>query len=660
MQRRVEEPDRHGQSSHGGEDPFEVLLLVRQELLERSPPLVLRRGEDHRADEREPFLGHEHVLGPAKPDALRAELARLGSVLGRVRIGAHPHAPQLVGPAEQGLEVLVDLGRDERDVPDDHVAGAAIDRDDVALRQLALAQADLPGAEVDRERVASRHARLAHPARDDGRVRGHPAVGREHPSRLDDAVDVVGRRLGAHEDDVLPGLALFLRPVGVQDDLPGGGAGRGVEPLRGRFVVGLRVDHRVEELVELARVDARDGLLLGDQAVSDHLHDDAQRGDGRALAGPRLEEVQGALLDRELDVLHLPVVLLEPRHRVGELAEGLREARLHALDGLGRPDPGDDVLALRVHEELAPHPLLAGRGVASERHARARVVALVAEDHLDDVDRRSQVIRDLVRAAVDLRARRVPGVEDRANRARELLPRVLRERLARALRVDRREAFRQLAQVGGVELDILGDAAFVLQGCELPLEELAVDVVDDVPEHLDEPAVRVEGKALVVGRLGKPLDGVVVQAKVQDRVHHPGHRDRRSRADGHEQRVGRVAETLPRRLLELLDVLLDLLPEAVGQPAAEIHVLAAGLGRHGEAGRDREPDRGHLGQADALAAEQLTAELAAFREVVNVRPRHRPDRQFSHRAASHARRGLDAPDPPAGEWRRSRSSIIVG
>ena len=74
------------------------------------------------ADEREALLGHEHVLGPAEADALGAELARLRRVLGRVRVRAHLQPADLVGPAEDGLEVLVDLGRDERHLADDDVA----------------------------------------------------------------------------------------------------------------------------------------------------------------------------------------------------------------------------------------------------------------------------------------------------------------------------------------------------------------------------------------------------------------------------------------------------------------------------------------------------------------------------------------------------------
>ena len=56
-----------------------------------------------------------------------------------------------------------------------------------------------------------------------------------------------------------------------------------------------------------------------------------------------------------------------------------------------RADAGDDVLALRVHEELAVELLLAGRWIARERDAGAGIVAEVAEHHRHDVDRRAEV-----------------------------------------------------------------------------------------------------------------------------------------------------------------------------------------------------------------------------------------------------------------------------
>ena len=96
--------------------------------------------------------GHEHVLGPAQPDALGAELARAARVLGRVGVGAHAERAQLVAPAEHGVEARVDPRRDERNVVERYGAGRAVDRDGVALAQDALADAHLAGVEVDVQR----------------------------------------------------------------------------------------------------------------------------------------------------------------------------------------------------------------------------------------------------------------------------------------------------------------------------------------------------------------------------------------------------------------------------------------------------------------------------------------------------------------------------
>ena len=54
-----------------------------------------------------------------------------------------------------------------------------------------------------------------------------------------------------------------------------------------------------------------------------------------ALGGARLQHVERALLDRELDVLHLAVVPLEPLDRGDELVVGLGQQLVHARDRLG-------------------------------------------------------------------------------------------------------------------------------------------------------------------------------------------------------------------------------------------------------------------------------------------------------------------------------------
>ena len=118
---------------------------------------------------------------------------------------------------------------------------------------------------------------------------------------------------------------------------------------------------------------------------------------------------------------------------------------------------------------------------------------------------------------------------------------------------------------------------------------------DHVAEHLHEAAVGVVGEARVAARVGQALDRLVVQAEVEDRVHHAGHRDRGARAHRHQQRVGRIAEPLADALLERRPgARATCSSQAVGRPAVLAQVGDAGLGGDREAVRH--------GQADARSS----------------------------------------------------------
>ena len=150
------------------------------------------------------------------------------------------------------------------------------------------------------------------------------------------------------------------------------------------------------------------------------------------------------------------------------------------------------------------------------------------------------------------------------------------------------------------------------------------DVVDGLAEHLDQPPVAVPGELLVSGRAREAQYGLVVEPDVEDRVHHPGHRDRRAGANRDEERVGRVAEPLARAFLETFDVLRDLLVETF-HGAARAHVGPARLGRDREAGRNRDAELRHLREPDPLAAEQVAPAVGRLVEVVDVAGHRAPD-----------------------------------
>ena len=455
-------------------------------------------------------------------------------------------------------------------------------------------------------------------------MRGEDALRRDHP------VDVVGSRLPADEDDVLAVLRPLDRRVGVEHGLAGRGSGRCVEAGRSDLELGPGVDHRVEQLVELVRVDANDGVLARDQALLDHVHGGLQRSGSRSLGAAGLQQIEPPVLDGELDVLHVVVVLLEPAHGLQQLVEGLGHRFLHVRERLRRADPGDHVLALRVGQELAVEAGLARRGVAREADAGAGALALVAEDHLDDVDGGAEIVGDVVRAPVDLRAGVVPRFEDGTNGTGQLVACVLREGVTRLLEVDRLVRLDEDGQVVRGQVDVLRGSAVLLELGEGVLEAVAVDAVHDAAVHLDQAAVRVVREARVARRAREAGGGLVVQAEVEDRVHHPGHRDGCARAHRDEERILGVAEALARLLLEGAHVLVDLLVEPVRELAARGHVTPAGVGRDREAGRNGNPELRHLGQADALAAQQAAPTLRGLVEVVDEAGRGHGHAKSSH------------------------------
>ncbi len=158
----------------------------------------------------------------------------------------------------------------------------------------------------------------------------------------------------------------------------------------------------------------------------------------------------------------------------------------------------------------------------------------------------------------------------------------------------------RLGVEAGVELRLL----LLLLGVEDFFEYRFLDVEHDVAEHLNQAAIGVVGKARIVGALGERFDALVVEAEVEDRVHHARHRELGARTHAYQQRVVALAELLALQALELGQRFIHL-PVDVFRHRALTHVLAAGLGLDGEAGRHGKAGVGHLGKASAFAAENV-------------------------------------------------------
>jgi hypothetical protein len=186
----------------------------------------------------------------------------------------------------------------------------------------------LTGLEVDLDRRPG-HAWPAHPARHQRRVTCLASLRGDDPLRGLKAGNVVGFGERPHQDDVASVLRRGPRAGDVEHDLALRGPRRGGDPAGQHLVLGVGVEARVQQGVETGGVDRHERTTAVEHALLDRVHGEPDRCLRRALRDARLEHVQVAVLDRELDILHVAVVLLERAQDVHQLRVGLGHHLAH-------------------------------------------------------------------------------------------------------------------------------------------------------------------------------------------------------------------------------------------------------------------------------------------------------------------------------------------
>ncbi len=251
----------------------------------------------------------------------------------------------------------------------------------------------------------ARDAAFAHAAGHHRGVAGHAAARGQNSGGDFHAGDVLGRGLAADENQLrrLVFVEALDRFFCAEDDLAHGRTRRCGQTCREHLdVLALDIEAGYEEIVKLVGLDAEDRFFFRDQPFVHHLDGDANCRATGALAVARLQHVQAPILDRELEILHVAVVLLQARGDFVKLLVNVRHDLLELRDVHRRAHARDHVLALRVHQELAVELFDAGGGIAREADAGAAGLAQIAEDHGLHVDRGAQHVVDIVDAAIVL------------------------------------------------------------------------------------------------------------------------------------------------------------------------------------------------------------------------------------------------------------------
>ena len=502
-------------------------------------------------------FGKEHMLGAAEADAFGSEQARILGVAGDVGVGANLQAANRIDPGHEGDQIgIVGLGVERLELAGDDAAGGAVERKPVALLEGVALDAQLLLVLVDEAIARAGHAALAHAAGDDRGVRGHAAARGENSGGHFHARDVLRGGFAADQDDdrVFAAGVLLDGFLGGEDNLSDSRAGRGRQASGEDFdLLALFDQAGNQEVVELVGLDAVNGFFLRDELFLDHVDGHANGGQAGALAVAGLQHIELAILDGELEVLHIAIVLF---HLAGDVAQLLVAVGHHALefaDGQRRADAGDHIFALRVHQVLAEEDLLAGGGIAREADAGAGGFAQVAEDHGLHVDRCAQPVIDAIDAAIGLGALVHPTAEDGIAGSDQLLLGILRKVLAGLFLHQLLVLGDDLLQGFGLELVVELDLGALLDAVKDVLEALLGNIQNHVAEHLDQAAIGVIGKAGIVAELGQRFDGLVVEAQIENGVHHAGHGELGAGANADQQGIVTRAQLLALQLFQPLE-----------------------------------------------------------------------------------------------------------
>ncbi len=371
---------------------------------------------------------------------------------------------------------------------------------------------------------------------------------------------------------------------------------------------GLYVKGGMQQHIQGFGVDLHQGFFFADHAFVDQIAGDLDGGLSGALAAAALEHVQLAVFYGEFHILHVAVVVFQDLAHFHELLVGFGEFFFHLGDGHGGAHAGHHVFALGVGEEFAHQHLFAGGGIAGEGHAGAGIFIQVAEHHGHHVHGSAPGIGDIMIHAVHVGAGVVPGTEHGADGFVQLHLGIGGEVLAQLLFVFGFELAGKLLEVGGGQFGVVLDALLFLHFVDEGLKILLAHFHDHVGEHLDEAAVAVVHEALELG-IGVALDHggdhFVVQAQVQDGVHHAGHGSAGAGTHGNQQGVLKIAELFAVDLFHGFHVLHDFGHDLIVDLPAVFIVLGAGFGGDGKTLGNRQADIGHFSQVRAFAAQQF-------------------------------------------------------
>jgi len=183
----------------------------------------------------------------------------------------------------------------------------------LAFAQVLLPQHAVLLRRVNAQRGASDQADLAELPGNHCRVRGAPAGRGQHAVGCSQAFDIFRRDILPDEDHLPPLATTFDGPLRAEYDFARGNAEAGRDGRRKQDCLSPGGNAQPLDLVERQAIKPPQRLGRRDPLFPNHVDSDLQGGPRRAFGIARLENLETAVLDRELEILHVVELVLESR-----------------------------------------------------------------------------------------------------------------------------------------------------------------------------------------------------------------------------------------------------------------------------------------------------------------------------------------------------------
>ena len=132
-------------------------------------------------------------------------------------------------------------------------------------------------------------------------------------------------------------------------------------------------------------------------------------------------------------------------------------------------------------------------------------------------------------------------------------------------------------------------------------EMVVLNAKHHIAIHLNKPAVTVIGKTTITRNRRQGFDRLVIQTKVQNRIHHAGHGCPRTRTNRYQKGIVCVAKLAPDQFFNCRQCRFDFGIQTIRVGTIIVIKRRADFGCNGKARRDRKPKIAHLGKVCALA-----------------------------------------------------------